>query len=240
MTLIDAVIVSGIVAAFVLFTVVLAWGEYQTRGLSRDVGQKPSGGDEPRRGQGKPLHKAMKLRRIAANTSRQRFETFRVGIIAGAAGGLAEIAWVLLYAAATGGDPAVLARGITAAAGAGVLLPAASPVMLGIGVHMTLALMLGIILTFIWRALPAKRADWTNAYPFMLAALVGVWATNFFVVLPIVSPAFVHMVPYAISLISKLLFGVAAAEVVRNQALFAAPSIALARSRFQVGETSWN
>ncbi len=56
----------------------------------------------------------------------------------------------------------------------------------------------------------------------MRAGLVGVWAVNFFVVLPIVSPDFVHIVPYAVSLTSKLLFGVAAAEVVRNEVLFAA------------------
>jgi len=57
---------------------------------------------------------------------------------------------------------------------------------------------------------------------FMLAALAGVWAVNFFVVLPIVSPSFVHIVPYAVSLTSKLLFGVAAVEIVRDEALFAA------------------
>jgi len=32
------------------------------------------------------------------------------------------------------------------------------------------------------------------------------------------------MVPYAIGLTSKLLFGVAAAEVVRDEAIFAAPA----------------
>ncbi len=103
------------------------------------------------------------------------------------------------------------------------MLPATSPVMLGIGVHMMLAVMLGTILTFTWQALAARTAGLTNAYPFMLAALAGVWATNFFVVLPIVSPAFIPMAPYAISLTSKLLFGVSAAEVVRTHALFAAP-----------------
>lgn len=172
--------------------------------------------------------------------NRQRLETFRIGIIAGIAGGLAEITWVTLYAGMTGGNPALLARGVTTAAGLSALLPAASPVMLGISVHMMLALMLGVILTFTWQALSSRRAGLINAYPFMLAALAGVWATNFFVVLPIVSPAFVHMVPYAISLTSKLLFGVAVAEVVRNQALFAASPSALARSEYRLGKTSWN
>lgn len=153
-------------------------------------------------------------------TNTHRLAIIRTGIFAGAAGGLAEIAWVTLYAGVIGADPAVLARGVTTAAGVTALLPA-SAVALGIGVHMALAVTLGVMLTFGWRALAANRGL-ANPYPFMLAALAGVWALNFFVVLPVVSPVFVHIVPYAVSLTSKLLFGVAAAEIVRDEALFAA------------------
>jgi hypothetical protein len=138
------------------------------------------------------------------------------GVLAGAAGGLAEVAWVTLYAAATGGDPAALARGVTTAAGLSALLPA-SPVALGVAVHMTLAVLLGIALSFAWSAARRRNANLSNPYPFMLSALAGVWAVNFFVVLPIVSPAFVHMVPYAVSLASKLLFGAAAAAALGRQ-----------------------
>jgi hypothetical protein len=142
----------------------------------------------------------------------------RDGIIAGAAGGLAEVAWVSLYSGVTGGDPAILARGVTTAAGVSALLPHAT-VSLGISVHMALAMALGVALTFAWRAVSANRGGSPNPYPFMLAALVGVWAINFFVILPIVSPAFLTLVSYPVSLVSKLLFGVAAAEVVRRQAV---------------------
>jgi hypothetical protein len=142
-------------------------------------------------------------------------ETLRNGIIAGAAGGLAEIAWVSLYAGVTGGNAALLARGVTTAAGVSWLLPT-SPVGLGVAVHMTLAMALGVALTFAWRALSARRWVPANPYPFMLAALAGVWTINFFVILPAVSPAFTHLVPYAVSLTSKLLFGLAAAVVVRH------------------------
>jgi hypothetical protein len=152
-------------------------------------------------------------------TNARRLAIIRTGVLAGAAGGLAEIAWVSLYAGVTGLDPAVLARGVTTAAGVTALLPAA-PVALGVSVHMALAVMLGVVLALGWQALSARRP--ANPYPFMLAALAGVWAVNFFVVLPVVSPAFVHIVPYAVSLTSKLLFGVAAAEIVRNGAVFAA------------------
>jgi hypothetical protein len=153
-------------------------------------------------------------------TNTRRLTIIRTGIFAGAAGGLAEIAWVSLYAALTGADPAVLARGVTTAAGVTALLPA-SPVALGIGVHMALAVMLGVVLAVAWQALAAKRGM-ANPYPFMLAALAGVWAVNFFVVLPIVSPAFLQIVPYAVSLTSKLLFGAAAAAIVRDEAMFVA------------------
>jgi hypothetical protein len=147
-----------------------------------------------------------------------QFSIMRTGAFAGIAGGLAEIAWVTLYAGMTGTAPAALARGVTTAAGISALLPEDSPVALGIGVHMALGAMLGIILVFAWRAVVAKRPHLSNPYPFMLTALAAVWAINFFVVLPIVSPAFIHIVPYAVSLTSKLLFGVAAAAIVRDEA----------------------
>jgi hypothetical protein len=157
----------------------------------------------------------------AGMTEVTQFSIMRTGAFAGIAGGLAEIAWVTLYSGITGTDPAVLARGVTTAAGISALLPEDSPVALGFGVHMALAVMLGIILVFAWRALSAKRPHLRNPYPFMLTALAAVWTVNFFVVLPIVSPAFIHIVPYAVSLISKLLFGVAAAEIVRDETIFA-------------------
>ena len=143
-------------------------------------------------------------------------ETVRYGFAAGAAGGVAEIAWVTLYAAVTGGDPAILARGVTSAAGASALLPG-SPVILGITLHMTLAIMVGLLLAFAWREFCERWPSLRSPYPFALVALAGIWALNFFIVLPIVSPAFVHLVPYAISLTSKLLFGIAAAMALQWQ-----------------------
>jgi hypothetical protein len=149
-------------------------------------------------------------------TKLNHLETLRYGVVAGAAGGLAEIAWVTLYAGATGGNAAVLARSVTTAAGVSALLPALSTA-LGVTVHMALAVILGIALAFAWRAFSSNRSPATSLFAFMLTALAGVWAANFFVVLPVVSPAFVHLMPYSISLISKMLFGLAAAEVLRRQ-----------------------
>jgi hypothetical protein len=144
-------------------------------------------------------------------------DIIKYGTLAGAAGGLAEIAWVSLYAAVTGGDAAILARGVTTAVGVTALLPAAS-VTMGIVVHMVLAVVLGIALAGLWQAL-ARRLGTGSLYAVALAALASVWAMNFFVVLPAISPAFVHLVPYSVSLLSKLLFGLAAAETLRRCAM---------------------
>jgi hypothetical protein len=143
-------------------------------------------------------------------------ETTRHGVVAGVAGGLAEIAWVTLYAGATSADPATVASGVTTAAGLSALFPAA-PVAVGVTVHMALAVTLGIALSFGWRALSSHRLDAVGPFPFILAALGGVWAVNFFGVLPIISPAFIHLTPYPVSLMSKVLFGLAAAEALRRQ-----------------------
>ena len=156
---------------------------------------------------------------IADNKIKTLLQTIRHGVIAGAAGGVAEIAWVTIYAGATGTDPTTLARGVTTAAGVSALLPSA-PVALGVTIHMALAVTLGIAVSFGWRVLSSYRLEIASPFPSMLAALVSVWVINFLVVLPIISPAFVHLVPYPVSLMSKVLFGLAAAEALRRQRCF--------------------
>lgn len=140
----------------------------------------------------------------------------RRGVAAGAAGGIAEIIWISTYAAATGASAANLARGVTTAAGVGALLPAA-PVAFGIVIHMALAVALGIALAFAWRTLSTYWPVAAGPYAFALAALTGVWVINFFIILPWISPDFVHLVPYSVSLLSKLLFGLAAAAILGHR-----------------------
>jgi hypothetical protein len=161
-----------------------------------------------------------KLPKVSGQLTEQQIKTLlrtaRRGVVAGVAGGLAEIAWVTLYAGATGADPAILARAVTTAAGVSALFPSA-PAAMGVVIHLLLAVALGIALSFGWRALSARRRDIASPFPFMLATLTGVWAVNFFVLLPGISPTFIHLVPYSVSLVSKVLFGLAAAEAFRRQ-----------------------
>jgi hypothetical protein len=156
------------------------------------------------------------LPQLTDSRAKSLLETTRRGIVAGAAGGFAEIAWVTLFAEATGADPATVARGVTTAAGVSALFPA-EPVALGVTVHMALAVTLGIALSFGWRALSSHRLDIGGPFPFMLVALIAVWAVNFLVLLPGISPAFIHLVPFPVSLMSKILFGLVAAEAFRRQ-----------------------
>lgn len=160
-------------------------------------------------------------------------EIFKYGLLAGTAGGLAEIAWVSFYAAISGGNAATLARGVTTAAGVTALLPAA-PVTAGIAVHMMLALLLGVALAYAWQTVSRRGGDTRSLYGFMLASLAAVWAINFFIVLPVVSAPFIHLVPYSVSLMSKLLFGIAAAETLRRCAVAqraSAPAFASSKRR---------
>lgn len=54
--------------------------------------------------------------------------------------------------------------------------------------------------------------------PVAVVTLVLVWATNFLVILPVLDPAFVTLLPYGVTLFSKLLFGITMGWVVQETA----------------------
>ena len=137
-------------------------------------------------------------------------ETALYGTLAGLAGGLAEVLWIAVYAAIAGIDATEVARGVTSALG--ITVPAAAA-ELGLGIHMALAVALGILLAFGWRALSvwlSYSPGLVSQHTILIGALATVWAINFWIVLPWISPDFVQLVPYQTSLVSKLLFGLAA------------------------------
>lgn len=154
-------------------------------------------------------------------------DTVRQGIIAGMAGGLAEIAWIASYGTLTNRDTTQVAQTISAVVAP--MFPGtvsiSAPVAFGITIHMIAAVLLGVALVFIWQWLSDRYRRAIDVYGFMLGALVAVWAVNFFVVLPVISPffmdlnrSFVDLIPYPVSLGSKLLFGLAVAATLRHRA----------------------
>jgi len=137
----------------------------------------------------------------------------RAGLGAGVAGGIAEIVWIGLVAPVSTPDPTAVARGVAEAVfpslGAG-----SGAVVLGLAIHMVLALVLGVALAAVLRrALPVERHGSVGEAVLVVSALAIVWAVNFFVVLPMLSPTFLTLVPLWSALVSKLLFGVVAALV---------------------------
>ena len=135
--------------------------------------------------------------------------------LGGLAGGLAEVLWVALYASMTSVSGAEVARQVAATVFPSAAELAAAPV-LGVAVHLVLSLALGAVFALAVWFPSARRLEFPAAVAMTIAVLVGIWAINFFVVLPILNPAFVTLMPYSASLISKALFGVAMAWVLEG------------------------
>ncbi|MBK9082717.1 MAG: hypothetical protein IPL88_11880 [Rhizobiales bacterium] len=146
---------------------------------------------------------------VSHSTLRLESADLRAGLIAGAFGGAMEVVWMAGWHAQQALDAAPVARGV-AATFAPRLGEGASGVALGVAIHMALSLALGLAIAVAVRTLLGAASRPARAAA-VFATLVAIWAINFFVVLPIVNPAFVTVVPYGVSLISKALFGVAAA-----------------------------
>ena len=154
----------------------------------------------------------MKTRRSRPLALRAHANPWVVGGIAGFLGGAFEVAWIGLYQHLAGHDGATVARGVTQ-----TLIPnfatASEAVPLGVAIHMAFAILLGVAIAIIVQKL-LPRIVGTAIEPIaVVSMLVGVWALNFFLLLPTINPAFVDLVPYGASLTSKVLFGFAAAFV---------------------------
>ena len=140
----------------------------------------------------------------------------RIGVLAGLVGGAAEVAWVSGYSALTGASGASVAQGVTRA-----FLPALADQPMGIGlgiaIHMLLAVGLGLCVAAAFSAPLLRRiGNWPRS-TLVVLTLAIVWAFNFLVVLPILEPSFLTLLPVAVTLTSKLLFGIGAAAAMRSQ-----------------------
>lgn len=138
-------------------------------------------------------------------------------LFAGLCGGLAEIAWIALYSSATSTNGIEVARQVTVSfwptAGEWTFAP-----VLGIAIHMALALALASALVPLLLRFAAQYPGPGAVMAGATAALALVWAVNFFLVLPVLNPAFVTLMPYGATLTSKLLFGATIARVTTQRA----------------------
>ena len=134
------------------------------------------------------------------------------GVAVGVAGGFAEV--LVVGIAGRFGD--VSATDIARSVATAVHVNGGSAAT-GLLVHMALAVLLGIALTAAaaWSGFPRARNAWMLQAT-MCSALGVVWAVNFLLVLPWLSPAFLALMPLPLALLSKLCFGAAAAATLQG------------------------
>ena len=150
-----------------------------------------------------------------ANNTRSLHRTLA---LAGLAGGMAEVIWVALYCAVTPLSGTRVLREITASFvpswGGADFAP-----LLGLGLHLALAVLVAYAFGFIvWQTF-ARRGGAVTTLATSLVALTAIWTINFFILLPIVNAEFVGLMPYAVTLASKLLFGIAMAATLNASAM---------------------
>ena len=139
------------------------------------------------------------------NLRSTQFGTATTIVLAGLAGGFAEMLWIAIYGALSPVSATEIAREVTASVFPGAA-SAPGSLALGIGIHLALS----IALAFAFFALLRNflHGD-TGTIVIAVGALVVVWAFNFLVLLPVVNPRFPTLLPFAATLLSKALFGAA-------------------------------
>lgn len=130
----------------------------------------------------------------------------RIGLFAGILGGLAEILWVGLYASGGSASAKAVAIEVSRTVIPG-LTGSGSAFWLGLAIHMALAVAIGVLFVTALRALPSRVLSSSALFFGAVAFGAVIWSVNFLWVLPQLNPNFVALLPYGVTLISKLLFG---------------------------------
>lgn len=126
--------------------------------------------------------------------------------LAGLVGGMAEVVWIAFYGNAAQASVADVSRGVVHTLFPSAAASAFAPAN-GLMIHMALSFMLAIVFGLaIWQPL-LQRASLTMNLLAGAAILLAIWTVNFFVVLPAMNPSFVTLLPYSVTFVSKLLFG---------------------------------
>lgn len=142
---------------------------------------------------------------------------FVLALIAGLAGGLAEMAWITLYSAATSTNGAEVAAQVTATVISSAAAESWAPAA-GVGIHLALSLAIGLaFVAALWK-LPLKQPSVARVWVAALLLVFAVWAANFLFILPALGSGLAVLVPLGAALLSKTLFGVAMAAVLQKAA----------------------
>ncbi len=131
-----------------------------------------------------------------------------VAMAAGIAGGMAEVLWIAAATMALGADGWAVARAVGA-----TVIPAMADSSFAPEVGLAVHFLLSIALATVFMHALGRRRSTTALVLVSLGTLAAVWAFNFFLLLPLINPAFVSLLPLSVTLVSKFLFGLAMATV---------------------------
>jgi hypothetical protein len=132
--------------------------------------------------------------------------------VAGLAGGAAEVLWIWLVGGAFGTESWQVSRAVTATVAPSYSASAAAP-WWGLAIHF----LLSFALAATFASTLGRRLHGAALFATAIGALAAVWAFNFLVLLPAINPAFTELLPHPVTLVSKLLFGVAMAAVLARK-----------------------
>lgn len=133
-------------------------------------------------------------------------------LFAGLAGGLAEIIWVCIYSQITGVGAGEISRQITATV-LPVMADLSIATILGVIIHLLLSVLLALLFCTVFIGPVIRRFGHSGILFSSIVVLAGIWLINFLVILPVINPAFVTLLPVLVTLVSKLIFGLAMGSV---------------------------
>lgn len=125
--------------------------------------------------------------------------------IAGLAAGLAEAVWVMLYGSLASVDGRRVAREVITTVYPGLAAEPIAPYS-GMALHFALSIAIAWVFYLVLASLFASPRR-SQVLLVSVCGLAGIWAMNFFWILPNLNPAMANAVPKALSLVSKLSFG---------------------------------
>jgi hypothetical protein len=139
----------------------------------------------------------------------------RAIVLAGLAGATAEVLWIGLFCALTPLRGEEVLRQITATISPALAGSGWAPV-LGLLLHFVLGVVVAYAFSvLIWQTFARRRGGGTTL-TMALLALTAIWAVNFFVLLPAINGEFVGLMPYTLTLGSKVLFAIAMAATLNS------------------------
>ena len=133
-------------------------------------------------------------------------------LLAGLAGGIAEVLWVTAWSTVTPLQLTTVASEVTR-----TVFPSMAEISIaaeiGLIIHLAISLALGVAFVWVLGKHLAHHYGGAGILAGSVISLALIWTINFLVVLPALNPVFVTLMPSAVTLGSKILFGLAMGAV---------------------------